>query len=113
MVRPDIDSNVESIGPRPFHKYGMPANAAISNQAAETTASPSTRRMLSTASSAALPPACRIRWPIADVSTQRDRKALRVAEIAVEQRERERGQEHQPEHANDDADDVRRLGRAA
>ena len=86
--------------------YGMPANAAISSHATDTTARPSTRRMLSTASSAALPPARRIRWPIADVTSDETRKALRVAKIAVEQRQRERGQEHQPEHADDDAGDV-------
>jgi hypothetical protein len=59
---------VASITPMPFQMYGMLANRAINNHAVETTASPSTRRMLSTAASAALPPAFRIKWPIATVS---------------------------------------------
>ena len=69
VVRPDIDSNSASTWPRPFHMYGRPANHAITNQASDTIARPSARRMRSTASSASGPPARRIKWPIAHVTT--------------------------------------------
>ena len=106
VVRPDIDSNSASIWPRPFHMYGRPANHAISSQAMDTIARPSTRRMPSTASSAALPAGAPHQVADRGGHDGRDAETDRVEILAVDQRHRERGQEHQAEHADHETGDV-------
>ena len=85
--------------------YGMAANHAMISQAIDTIARPSTRRMRFNRLLGGTAAGAPHQVARADVTTA-TAKPNRVAVLPVNQRDRERGQEHQAEHAHDKPDDV-------